>query len=261
VFDTHCHLDVAEFDADRIAVLQRAQQRGVRGILIPAIDANSFAEIDALCVAHPGLHAAYGLHPIYQSAHLDAHLQQLRAQLSASTGSGKARAVGEFGLDFYDGAPDPVRQLEFFEAQLAIARDYDLPVVLHARRAVDAVMQGLKKFDIRKGVIHSFAGSLQQAEQLIARGMMLGFGGPITYPRAHRLHDLIRKLPISAIVLETDAPDQPLCGFQGLRNNPDQLPRVLEAVAQLRQQDAAEVEAITDQNAVRLLGLNSEKCH
>jgi TatD DNase family protein len=257
MFDTHCHLDVAEFDADRTSVLDRANQAGVSGILIPAIDASSFAAIARLCECHDGLYAAYGLHPIYQTTHLPAHLQQLRTALMQCSGRAKARAVGEFGLDFYDGAPDVNLQQEYFEAQLGIARDFDLPVVLHARRAVEAVSQGLKKFNIQKGIIHSFSGSLQQAEQLIARGMTLGFGGPITYARAHRLHELIRKLPIEAVVLETDAPDQPLCGFQGKRNDPDQLPRVLQQVANLRGQSVGEIEAITDANARRVFGLTS----
>jgi TatD DNase family protein len=256
MFDTHCHLDVAEFDRDRSDVLQRARQTGVNGILIPAIDAASFAQIAKLCESHNGLYAAYGLHPMYQTSHLPVHLAQLRAQLRDGTGPAKARAVGEFGLDYYDGAPDVNVQQDYFEAQLAIAREFDLPVVLHARLAVEAVSLGLKKFNIQKGIIHSFSGSLQQADHLIARGLMLGFGGPITYPRAHRLHELIRKLPIEAMVLETDAPDQPLCGFQGQRNNPDRLPQVLQQVAFLRQQSVLEIEAQTDANARRVFGLN-----
>jgi TatD DNase family protein len=251
MFDTHCHLDVSEFAADRASVLAKARANGVSHVLVPAIDAASFAGIRSLCQRDAQLHAAYGLHPLYISRHRPDDLTALAAALRA----GGACAVGEIGLDFYPGAPDENSQQDYFQAQLRLAREFELPVVLHARRAVEAVSLGLKKFGVTRGVIHSFAGSLQQARQLIARGLLLGFGGPITYPGAHKLRALVRQLPIESMVIETDAPDQPLCGFQGARNEPAQLPRVLTTLAELRASTPAEIERHTDANAARLFGL------
>lgn len=253
MFDTHCHLDVSEFADDRAQVLLRARQRGVHSQLIPAIDQQHWQGIAALCAENQGLYPAYGLHPLYQSAHRPEHLTALASWLRTHP----AVAVGEFGLDYFDAGAERDAQKQFFEAQLKIARDFDLPVVLHARRALDDVIAGLHKFGIHKGVLHSFSGSQQQADKLINQGIMLGIGGPVTYPRAQRLRGIVKNMPLDSLLLETDAPDQPLCGFQGLRNEPAQLVRVLAVIAELRGIAAVELERATDLNAARVFAIAS----
>ena len=251
MFDTHCHLDVSEFASDRARILAAARARGVHSQLIPAIDQQHWQGIATLCAENQGLYPAYGLHPMYQSAHRPEHLPELVNWLRTHT----AVAVGEFGLDYFDADAERGEQKQFFEAQLKIARDFDLPVVLHARRALDEVIAGLRKYGVKKGVLHSFSGSQQQADILINQGLMLGIGGPVTYPRAQRLRGIVKHMPLDFLLLETDAPDQPLCGFQGARNEPAQLVRVLEVVAELRGIAAAELERATDLNAARVFGI------
>ena len=248
MFDTHSHLDAPEFDADRGAVLERARAAGVHFQLVPAIAQRNWQAIAQLCTQHDGLLPAYGLHPLYQSEHRPEHLSALRDWLKEHP----AAALGEIGLDFYPGVSEHTAQTEFFHAQLALARDFDLPVVLHARRAVDPVLHALKKFGVRRGVLHSFAGSLQQAEALIKQGMLLGLGGPLTYPRANRLRQIAQQLPLEHLLVETDSPDQPLCGFQGQRNEPERLLRVISTLAELRGSSVLAVERQTDANALAL---------
>jgi TatD DNase family protein len=253
LFDTHCHLDVSEFNADRADVLSAARAKGVHSQLIPAIDLQHWPGIRDLCAGNAGLYPAYGLHPLYQSAHRPEHLVQLRGWLQ----NNPCVAVGEFGLDYFPGTIERAAQKEYFQAQLKIARDFDLPVVLHARRALDEVIAGLRKYGVRKGVLHSFSGSQQQADALVKQGLMLGIGGPVSYSRALRLRTIVKNLALEHLLLETDAPDQPLCGFQGQRNEPAQLHWVLDCVAQLRGVDAVQIEQATDANALKLFAIQA----
>lgn len=248
MFDTHSHLDAPEFDADRAQVLERARAAGIHSQLVPAIAARNWQAVALLCREHEGLLPAFGLHPLYQSEHRPEHLAALRDWLRTHP----AAALGEIGLDFYPGVSGHDAQIEFFHAQLAIARDFELPVVLHARRALDPVLQALKKYGVRHGVLHSFAGSLQQAQNLIKQGLLLGLGGPLTYPRANRLRQIAAHLPVEHLLVETDSPDQPLCGFQGQRNEPARLQRVIATLAELRGSTPEEIERQTDTNALGL---------
>ena len=251
MFDTHCHLDVSEFAHDRAQVLAAARAKGVHSQLIPAIDQHHWQGIASLCEENHGLYPAYGLHPLYQSAHRPDHLLALATWLRMNT----AVAVGEFGLDYFAADAERDVQMQFFHAQLQIARDFDLPVVLHARRALDDVITGLRKYGVKKGVLHSFSGSQQQADNLIKQGLNLGIGGPVSYPRAQRLRGIVKNMPLESLLLETDAPDQPLCGFQGARNEPAQLVRVLDVIAELRGIESAQLERATDINAARVFGI------
>jgi TatD DNase family protein len=169
----------------------------------------------------------------------------------------KPVAVGECGLDYYVKTLDKSQQDYFFTAQLQLAQETRLPVIIHARRSVEAVIQQVRRFKYLSGVVHSFAGSLQQAQHLIELGFYLSFGGPITYPGAHKLRKLVQVLPLEALLLETDAPDQPLATHRGERNEPAYLLEVLHTVATLRAQDPMDIAQATTRNALKLFNLSS----
>jgi TatD DNase family protein len=249
--DTHCHLDDAEFDRDRRGVIARAREAGVTRQVVPAVDAASWPKLREVCAIDDGLHAAYGLHPMLLDVHRDEHLAQLREWIERE----RPVAVGECGLDYFVEGLDTDRQQHFFEGQLEIAREFDLPVIVHARRAVDAVIATIRRIGALRGVVHSFSGSQEQAKLLWKNGFLLGLGGPVTYDRANRLRQLAATMPIEYLLLETDAPDQPDAHIRGQRNEPSRLPNVLETIAILRGEDVDAVARATSENAERLFAL------
>ena len=249
--DTHSHLDVGEFDHDRAEVIARARAAGVRRQVVPAIVADTWPSLRAVCAADPGLFPAYGLHPMCIDAHRPAHIELLRASLESE----RPVAVGECGLDFYIEGLDPEVQARYFDAQLRLAREYDLPVIVHARRAVDAVITALRRHAPLRGVVHSFPGSEEQAGQLWKLGFLIGLGGPVTYPRAARLRRLAASMPLEFLLLETDSPDQPNAGTRGERNEPARMRTVLDAIAELRNIDPAQLAHATTASAERLFTL------
>ncbi|HET7656531.1 MAG TPA: TatD family hydrolase [Luteimonas sp.] len=249
--DSHSHFDAAEFDADRAAVLERARAAGVTRQLVPAVDAASWPKLRDVCATHAGLFPGYGLHPTFLAGHAPQHLGQLREWIARE----RPLAVGECGLDYFIDGLDREAQAHYFEAQLEIAREVDLPVIVHARRAVEAVILAIRGVGALRGVVHSFSGSRQQAEQLWDLGFLLGLGGPVTYARARRLRRLAATMPLEYLLLETDSPDQPDCHHQGQRNEPARLTLVLQTIAELRAQDPAEIAATTTANAERLFAL------
>jgi len=249
--DTHCHLDDGEFDRDRDEVMARAREAGVRRQVVPAIDAASWPKLREVCARDDGLYPAYGLHPLLLDRHTDAHLDELRGWIERE----RPVAVGECGLDYFIEGLDPERQQHYFDGQLKIAREFDLPVIVHARRAVDAVIASIRRVGGLRGVVHSFSGSEEQARQLWKQGFLLGLGGPVTYERANRLRRLAAGMPLEFLLLETDAPDQPDSDIRGQRNEPARITRVLQTIAQLRGVDADEVASATTANAERLFAL------
>ena len=251
LIDSHCHLDAAEFDADRAQVIERARQVGVTRQVVPAVDAAEWPKLREVCAADAGLHAAYGLHPMYLAAHRDEHLSQLREWIERE----QPVAVGECGLDYFVEGLDRDLQHHYFENQLQLAREYDLPVIVHARRAVDDVIAAVRRIGGLRGVVHSYSGSEEQARQLWKSGFLLGLGGPTTYDRANRLRRLAATMPIEYLLLETDAPDQPDAGIRGQRNEPARLATVCEVIAGLRGIAADELAAATSANAQRLFRL------
>ncbi|OGT59160.1 MAG: DNAase [Gammaproteobacteria bacterium RIFCSPHIGHO2_12_FULL_63_22] len=251
LFDSHSHLDAPEFDGDRAAVMQRARDAGVAEQLVPAVDHDSWPKLREVCAADPGLHPAYGLHPMYLDRHRPEHLPALREWIERE----RPRAIGECGLDFFVDGLDPEQQRFYLRKQLELAREFDLPVVLHARRAVEEITAMLRGIGGLRGVIHSYSGSEEQARQLFGLGFMLGIGGPLTYDRAKRLHRLVADMPIEFLLLETDSPDQPGSMHRGQRNEPAHLQFVLETVARLRGADPDEIASATRANARRLLRL------
>ena len=254
LFDSHSHLDVPEFDGDRAAVLSRAQAAGVREQLVPAVDHDTWPGLRDACALGPGLYSAYGLHPVYLDRHQPGHVDALREWIERE----QPRAIGECGLDFFVEGLDLELQRGYFLDQLELAREFELPVVVHARRAVEEVYVTCKRVGGLRGIIHSFGGSPEQARQLAELGFLLGIGGPVTYERARRLRRLVAEAPIEWLVLETDSPDQPDAGHRGQRNEPARLVEVLETVARLRDESPDTVAEATRANARRLLGLATD---
>lgn len=255
LFDTHCHLDVGDFDADRQAVIARAHQANVRHILIPAITAKGWPRLLAVCTSTPGLYPALGLHPLFCAHHQDADLEQLHSAITQY----RPAAIGEIGLDYYPKDADKRCQQYFFEAQINIAREHALPIILHVRKAHDVVLDILNNTRPPGGIAHAFNGSLEQASRYIDLGFKLGLGGMLTYDRSTKLHALARKLPLDAIVLETDAPDLVVASHAGERNSPEYLPQVLSTLATLRNVDVLEIASHTTANAFEVLGITPEQ--
>jgi TatD DNase family protein len=251
LIDSHCHLDVDAFDGDRDVVIARARAAGVTHQVVPAIDAAGWPKLRDVSATQPGLFPAYGLHPMFLDSHRPAHLADLREWIVRE----RPVAIGECGLDFFLDALDRQQQASYFDAQLQLAREFDLPVVVHARRAVEAVIVAIKRVGGLRGVVHSFSGSAEQARQLWDLDFMIGLGGPVTYARAQRLHRLVASMPIEQLLLETDSPDQPLASHRGERNEPAHLVGVLDAIAGLRNNDRSAIAAATTANAERLFGL------
>jgi TatD DNase family protein len=251
LIDSHSHIDAAEFDDDRDAVLARARTAGVTQQIVPAIALDGFAKLRDLCRAEQGLHPAYGLHPMYLDRHRPEHLDALAGWIERE----KPVAVGECGLDYHVEGLDRDLQQRYLDRQLALARDFDLPVILHARRAFDAVAASIRRIGKLRGVVHSFSASAEQARQLWKLGFHLGIGGPVTYERAHRLRGIVASMPIEWLLLETDSPDQPTAAHRGERNEPARLVDVLDAIATLRGEAREKIAEATSANAERLFGL------
>jgi TatD DNase family protein len=257
--DTHCHLDAAEFAADRDAIVAAARAAGVSALVIPAVEAANFSAVRDCCQRYPQCYPAYGLHPLYLERASDADMAALRRWLADElNGATPPVAVGEIGLDFYAPGFDAASQERFFVEQLKIARDFDLPVLLHVRRAVDQVLKCLRRTGVKRGVAHAFNGSRQQADEFIRLGFKLGFGGAMTFPGATRIRELASSLPLDAIVLETDAPDIPPCWLASGRNTPVELPRIADTLAGLRGMPSAQLRAATSANALSLLPTSAQ---
>ena len=243
--DSHSHFDAAEFHADRAAAHARAVAAGVARQIVPAVDAAGWPKLKQVCADFPGLFPAYGLHPMYLPSHRPEHLHGLREWIERE----KPVAVGECGLDFFVEGLDAKAQAFYFDGQLQLAREFDLPVIVHARRALDAAIAAIRKVGGVRGVVHSFSGSAEQAAQLHKLGFLLGIGGPVTYERANRLRGTVATMPLEQLLLETDAPDQPGASHRGERNEPACLPEVLDVIAGLRGISRDELAAATTANA------------
>jgi TatD DNase family protein len=249
--DTHCHLDAAEFDADRDAVYAAAIAGGVTTMVIPSVSRDNFAAVAATCERFPGCLPAWGLHPMLIDVHRPEHLGYLRAQIEAQ----RPVAIGEIGLDLFVPKLDFTTQETFYVEQLKLAQEYNLPVLLHCRYANDQILKHLRKIKVRGGIAHAFNGSPQQADEFIKLGFKLGFGGAFTWPRANNLRRLAADLPLEAIVLETDSPDIPPAWIGRGRNAPGELPRIAQTLAELRGLDIDTVAQATTRNARELFGL------
>ena len=260
--DTHCHLDAAEFDADRDAVVAAARAAGVATIVIPAVDAGNFARVRELAHRHR-LAYALGIHPMCTGTAGDTDLAALAAALEANRHDPRLVAVGEIGLDYFVPGLDRERQARIFAAQLKLARDFDLPVLLHVRQAIDSVLKQLRTRPVRGGIAHAFNGSEQQAGAFVALGFKLGFGGALTFERALRIRRVAAAVPLAAIVMETDAPDiapqwlyrtaEARAAGATMRNDSAELPRIAAVLAALRGIAPEALAAATCGNALAAL--------
>lgn len=251
--DTHCHLDASEFDADRDAVLARAFAAGVEAIVVPAVAPSNYEAVRALAGHDRRIVYALGIHPLFVGQANDDDLGRLRTRVAASVDDERLVAIGEIGLDFFVEGQDRERQQRFLAGQLRIARDFDLPVVLHVRRAHDLVLAQLRRVRPLAGIAHAFNASVQQAMQFLDLGFALGFGGAMTYDRALRIRRLARELPAHAHVLETDAPDIAPEWIAHARNEPAEIARIADAFSELRSIPRERALAETAANAMRVL--------
>lgn len=254
LIDTHNHLDLG-FSSDFETVLENSRKAGLIAQILPGVSRDSWANLLHLSRKYADLFAAPGLHPMYLSRHLPVHLDEL-AEIAAA---GEIIALGEIGLDYHIEDCDHCAQQKLFEAQLEIAADNDLPLLLHVRKAHDQVQAVIRrKRFARGGIVHAFSGSLQQARKYIQLGFKISFGGTITYDRATRVRAIADTLPLDAIVLETDAPDIPPSAYHGRRNSPEYLPLILEALAEIRPESKKDLARQTTLNALAVLQLGEK---
>jgi TatD DNase family protein len=245
LIDTHCHLDAAEFDLDRDVVHAAALAAGVERIVVPSVAVDRFNCVKTTVTGYSGCVAAYGIHPLFVGQAKESDLAVLHDWLRRE----KPVAVGEIGLDFYVPDQDPLRQEFFFVEQLKLAREFNLPVLLHVRRSVDAILKQLRRIKVPGGIAHAFNGSRQQADEFIKLGFKLGFGGSMTYSGSTRIRQLAASLPLESIVLETDAPDMAPAWLAGRRNAPAELIRIAAVLAELRELSPEKIAEQTTLNA------------
>lgn len=255
LIDTHTHLDFPDFDSDRRELLGRCRATGVERLVVLGVHQANWQRVWDLVQAEDGLYAAFGLHPVYLDEHRPEHLNELGDWLARYAGHPKLCAVGEFGLDYFLENLDRERQQQLFEAQLKLAIEFELPALLHVRRAHAATIATLKRLKpTRGGIIHAFAGSYEEAREYLKLGFKLGLGGAPTWPQALRLRKVVAQLPLEAIVLETDAPDMAPAMQPNQRNSPEYLPDICQALAELRGISADELASTSSHNAAELFG-------
>ena len=265
--DTHCHLDAPEFAKNLPEVIQTSVDNNVQAILLPAVKAGDCKPVRALANQYsqqiPGLVYTLGIHPLYTNQAQEGDISILEKEITQSLSDPRFVGIGEIGLDYFVEGLDPHKQEYFFNAQLDLAEQFQLPVILHVRRSQDAILKALRRRKIPGGIAHAFNGSFQQAEQFIELGFKLGFGGAATYERALQIRRLLTELPIDSIVTETDAPDIPPAWLreEGIAfNEPGFLPRIAKSLASIRGINEAEFSAAVWRNAMQVLPRWSALC-
>lgn len=252
LIDTHSHIDLEVFSADFQEVLASARHAGVIAQVLPGVYRAGWKRILTLCSREKDLYPAIGLHPMYLRYHEADDLNVLRRHAL----SGKLKAIGEIGLDYFMKNSDRPAQQALFEEQLSIATDAGLPVLLHVRKAHDQVQAILRRTHFGYGgIVHAFSGSLQQAEQYLKLGFFISICGTITYDRATRIRAVATTLPLQSLVLETDSPDMPPAAYHGQRNSPGYLPCILSSLSELRSEPAKLIAEQTTLNARNVLKL------
>ncbi len=267
--DTHCHLTLKAFDHDRNQVIQRALNRGVDKIVVPGMDLKSSREAVTLSEVYPSVYAAVGIHP----HHADQWKSSDHAEIISLAKSSKVVAIGEIGLDYYRNLSPKPQQVEVFQSQLEIASELNLPVIIHNRDATSDIIEylgiWLKKYKLSSeqniGVLHAFSADITTALKVIDTGFFVGIAGPITYKNAASLREIVMKIPLSSILIETDAPYLTPHPYRGKRNEPANVALVAEHLSKILGQDNTTTTRITSNNAARLFswhnGTNNSTLH
>ncbi|ELZ5939585.1 TatD family hydrolase [Providencia sp. 21OH12SH02B-Prov] len=252
--DTHCHFDFPPFVGAIDESLCLAEKAGVTDIIIPAVSVDNFERVWHLAQRYSQLHAAIGFHPLYLNLFQEQHMETMIGYLHQN--HAKCVAVGEIGLDLYMQEPLFDLQQQVLIAQLKLAKQFDLPVILHSRKSHDPLAALLRRYPVPAcGVIHGFAGSLSQAQAFIKLGYFIGVGGTITYERANKTRQAIAKLPLTSLVFETDAPDMPVSGFQGEPNRPERIQQIFQSLCELRHESPDEIAQQLYINSLSLFNL------
>ncbi|MEI7737899.1 MAG: TatD family hydrolase [Betaproteobacteria bacterium] len=269
LIDSHCHLDALEFEADRLDVRQAARLLGVSACVIPAVEKANFQAVKKLAHQTKDFYAL-GIHPLCTPQCKEGDLEDLRQEIQASLNDLRLVAVGEIGLDAWVSTLNWPLQLHYYKSQLKLAKHFQLPVILHVRKSADDLLKGLREIQVSGGIAHAFTGSLQQAQKFIDMGFCLGFGGAISFDRANRLRTMLKHLPLSAIVLETDSPDiapkwiyvqakDRANGHLQARNDPTHLPQIAQVVADIKGIDLKDLAFISSQNVHRVFSRMQEQ--
>lgn len=252
IFDTHAHYDDAQFDADREALLSAMPENGVGLILDPGCDLESSRAAIALAEQYPHVYAAVGYHPENCAPYTDADLDILRRLAQHP----KVVAIGEIGLDYYwEQNPPKAFQQAVFRAQLALARELDLPVIVHDREAHADCLAIVKEFPGVRGVFHCYSGSVEMARELWKLGWYTGFDGPVTYKNARKTVEVAAEVPLERLLLETDSPYMAPVPVRGTRNDSRNIRCIAEKIAEVRGMTADEVIRIAADNGKRLFGI------
>ena len=250
--DTHCHIDAAEFNLDREYQLQEAKKAGVNAIVIPAVHTQNFQQVIDLGHQHLICFYALGIHPMYVDAASSGDIHTLQTFIERQINDTKLVAIGEIGLDYFVTQKNKENQIYYFTEQLKLAKNYNLPVILHVRKAIDDVLKYLRRYHLKGGIAHAFNGSMHQAEAFVKLGFKLGFGGAMTYSRALHIRALAKNLSLESIVLETDAPDIPPEWLgSGGRNSPKELLKIAEVLADIREISTAQIIEVTGKNTIK----------
>ncbi|RMG89130.1 MAG: TatD family deoxyribonuclease [Chloroflexi bacterium] len=250
--DTHCHLDFERFDTDREAVLSRAREAGVTRIVVPAIDLENCETVLRLAEQYEMVFAAVGVHPNSAAGWQDGWVERLRGLAQHE----KVVAIGEIGLDYYWDRTPPAVQHRAFAAQLELAAELGLPVIVHNRDASEDVLRLLAASSLagraEAGVLHSFSAGWETAVSALSLGFYLGFTGPVTFKKADELRRIAARVPADRLLVETDAPFLAPHPHRGQRNEPAYVALVAERLAITRGVETAELARQTTQNAFRL---------
>ena len=255
LIDTHCHLDAAEFDANRASVIAEAAENDVKVMVVPAVHRSNFELVSQIAKENPSCVHALGIHPMYVNQSSTEDLQVLAKLIESQMQTEQPPvAIGEIGLDFFIDGFDKAKQEFFFIEQLKLAKQFELPVILHVRKSIDDILKHIRQHRVTGGIAHAFNGSMQQAEQFIELGFKLGFGGALTYTRALKIRELVSTLSLEAIVLETDAPDIPPEWLEkSEKNSPKQVVKIAKEIALLRRIPCSQVAEITTKNSMQIL--------
>lgn len=252
--DTHCHFDFPPFCGNEAESLRLAEEAGVKKLIAVGVSADRFAGVMALADRYQPVYVALGIHPLAIADFREEHLAELEAFLRQRPD--KLVAIGEIGLDRFEEDAQFERQEALLIAQLRLAKAYDLPVILHSRRTHDKLAMHLRRLDLpRRGVVHGFAGSEQQALAFIRAGYFIGVGGTMTYERATKTRNTLARLPLSSLLLETDSPDMPVQGFQGQPNRPERIKNIWQSLCAIREESPQEIADAIRENTRTLFHL------